>query len=167
MENRIEQPLENLKIDPTLEQQLELGKNNQPFNKILIGLLIVLVLIVVGFGGYILGLSRSSQANEIVDQLEPSPSVSLSASPTPIEEEVVCTYETKECPDGSYVGRMLPDCEFEECFVPELRFNEVPDPNQMEEGVVCTLDALECPDGSYVGRTGSNCEFVCPIKSEN
>jgi len=28
---------------------------------------------------------------------------------------VVCTMEAKLCPDGSYVGRIAPDCEFAAC----------------------------------------------------
>lgn len=31
------------------------------------------------------------------------------------EEPVACTMEAKLCPDGSYVGRIGPDCEFEFC----------------------------------------------------
>lgn len=30
-------------------------------------------------------------------------------------EEVACTMEAKLCPDGSYVGRVGPDCEFAPC----------------------------------------------------
>lgn len=35
----------------------------------------------------------------------------------PIEsiEEMVCTQEAKLCPDGSYVGRVPPLCEFAPC----------------------------------------------------
>lgn len=35
----------------------------------------------------------------------------------PVEsvEEVVCTQEAKLCPDGSYVGRVPPLCEFAPC----------------------------------------------------
>jgi hypothetical protein len=43
-------------------------------------------------------------------------------NPEPIEyknpkeqEPVACTMEAKLCPDGSYVGRIPPDCEFEKC----------------------------------------------------
>lgn len=28
---------------------------------------------------------------------------------------VACTMEAKQCPDGSYVGRVPPDCQFEAC----------------------------------------------------
>ena len=31
------------------------------------------------------------------------------------EEQVFCTTEAKLCPDGSYVGRVPPSCEFAEC----------------------------------------------------
>ncbi|MFH0856865.1 MAG: hypothetical protein V1860_03125 [bacterium] len=30
-------------------------------------------------------------------------------------EQVFCTHDVKLCPDGSYVGRIPPDCEFAEC----------------------------------------------------
>jgi hypothetical protein len=58
-----------------------------------------------------------------------------------------CTEEAKQCPDGSYVGRSGPSCEFAPC----------PEP------VACTAEAKQCPDGSYVGRLGPSCEFApCP-----
>ena len=31
------------------------------------------------------------------------------------EEAVFCTQDAKECPDGSFVGRVPPSCEFAEC----------------------------------------------------
>jgi len=31
------------------------------------------------------------------------------------KEQVFCTMEAKLCPDGSYVGRVGPNCEFTEC----------------------------------------------------
>ncbi len=37
-------------------------------------------------------------------------------------EEVFCTMEAKMCPDGSYVGRSGPKCEFAEC--PKTEVNE-------------------------------------------
>lgn len=36
-------------------------------------------------------------------------------TPTPEDEGVVCTMEAKMCPDGSYVGRTGPHCEFSAC----------------------------------------------------
>jgi len=73
----------------------------------------------------------------------------------PLQEEesnlVACPDDGKVCPDGSFVGRVGPDCEFAAC--PE------------EEAVFCTMDAKECPDGSFVGREWPNCEFAaCPAE---
>lgn len=34
------------------------------------------------------------------------------------EEAVYCTMDAKLCPDGSYVGRIPPDCEFAACPIP-------------------------------------------------
>jgi hypothetical protein len=31
------------------------------------------------------------------------------------EEPVACTLDAKLCPDGSYVGRIAPNCEFAPC----------------------------------------------------
>ena len=43
----------------------------------------------------------------------------MTACEQPIEDyPVACTLDAKECPDGSYVGRIAPDCEFEAC--PEM-----------------------------------------------
>lgn len=36
-------------------------------------------------------------------------------SNTDSDEQVFCTMEAKECPDGSYVGRIPPNCEFAAC----------------------------------------------------
>lgn len=60
-------------------------------------------------------------------------------------DPVECTDDARQCPDGTYVGRSGPNCEF---VCPAQK--------------ACPEDARQCPDGSYVGRTGPNCEFVCP-----
>jgi len=62
--------------------------------------------------------------------------------------------EAKACPDGSYVGRSGPNCEFAPCPTTGTQ-------------VACTEEAKLCPDGSSVARTGPNCEFApCPISGE-
>ena len=33
----------------------------------------------------------------------------------PMDEVVVCTADAMMCPDGSYVGRVPPNCEFDTC----------------------------------------------------
>ena len=73
------------------------------------------------------------------------------------ENPRVCTQEVKQCPDGSYVGRVGPNCEFKQC----------PNPDTTPGGVGCTRDARLCPDGSYVGRVGPRCEFKqCPKQTK-
>ena len=39
----------------------------------------------------------------------------LMTAGAPTEEPVACTMDAKECPDGSYVGRQPPSCEFAAC----------------------------------------------------
>lgn len=105
---------------------------------------------------------------------------------------IACTADAKQCADGSYVGRIGPDCTFAACpnnvLIDVDSFedcvaagNEVMEsyPRQcinngehfVEEITVsdpgevydCDADAMICPDGSAVGRTGPNCEFEkCP-----
>ncbi len=65
-------------------------------------------------------------------------------------EPVACTADAKLCPDGSYVGREGPNCEFAACP------GEQPNPG-------CTEEAKICPDGTTVVREGPNCAFApCP-----
>lgn len=46
------------------------------------------------------------------------------------DEPVVCTKDAKVCPDGSTVGRVLPDCEFAKC---------------TEDDKLTCIDNLDCP----------------------
>ena len=66
--------------------------------------MVVGVVILVGVAGYF-AVNR---------QMTPSP------APTP----VACTKEAKQCPDGSYVGRTGPNCEFTAC--PEANLPSTP-----------------------------------------
>jgi len=81
-------------------------------------------------------------------------------------EPVFCTMDAMMCPDGSYVGRTGPNCEFAACPVTETAPSEpvVPaEPVVPVEPVACTMEAKICPDGSAVGRQGPMCEFApCP-----
>ena len=78
---------------------------------------------------------------------------------------VACTMEAKECPDGSYVGRSGPNCEFTAC--PTVSNGNAGTPDEPvssdDDMVACTMDAMQCPDGSYVGRVAPDCAFApCP-----
>lgn len=90
------------------------------------------------------------QKESKVDDFIPIPPVS--GNPVPKEEDdlVMCTMDAMQCPDGSFVGRTGPNCEFV-C------------PTIIDEPVACTEDARVCADGSVVVRSGQNCEFAaCP-----
>src|SRR3989344_4414359 len=100
-------------------------------------ILIIAIGLAVLFGGAIYSI--------VSQNLQPAPST----SPTPGYSPVACTMEAKQCPDGSYVGRSGPNCEFAEC--------------PKSSPVFCTQDVRQCADGSYVGRVAPACEFApCP-----
>ncbi|MEI8103335.1 MAG: hypothetical protein WCG84_00305 [Candidatus Moraniibacteriota bacterium] len=89
--------------------------------------------------------------------------------PTPLlPDQIMCTKEAKLCPDGSYVGRSGPNCEFTPCSGsdPGLIPEPLPDgPYTEPSGRMCTQEMKQCPNGGAVARTGPNCEFApCPTK---
>ena len=51
------------------------------------------------------------------------------------EEPVACTMDTKQCPDGSYVGRVPPKCDFAPC------------PEAENPCAVCINGCDTCPEG--------------------
>jgi hypothetical protein len=104
----------------------------------------ILVLSAVGVGGYFLGHTTAKQQLQptpspiIVTPFETSPPLPDAPPENPIieggatspleqggaalpetsgsaEEAVFCTMDAKMCPDGSYVGRSGPTCEFAPC----------------------------------------------------
>jgi hypothetical protein len=48
------------------------------------------------------------------DSRTPSTGAGASAPP-PAEAGTMCTMDAKQCPDGSYVGRVPPSCQFAPC----------------------------------------------------
>lgn len=54
-------------------------------------------------------------------------------------EEAACTADAKQCPDGSYVGRVAPDCEFAECVTVETM-------SDCEKAGGGIKDIIECDD---------------------
>lgn len=91
---------------------------------------------------------------------------------------IACDSSAMQCPDGSYVGRTGPNCEYAACPSPvgcTEEAKQCPDGSAVgrtgpkcefapcPNAVACTADAKQCPDGSYVSRTGPSCEFApCP-----
>ena len=79
-------------------------------------------------------------------------STPVGISPTPIPSPVACTQEAKQCPDGSYVGRTGPHCEFAAC------------PNKVIS-LDCKSDA-DCPSSSYTCEAIEGTGTVYPNNSQ-
>ena len=70
-------------------------------------LLFFLLILEVIVGAYILS---GNQTNNYVTPY-PTPAAEKAAKPSP-QTNVICTADAFQCPDGSYVGRTGPKCEF-------------------------------------------------------
>lgn len=74
---------------------------------------------------------------------------------------VICSEDLKKCPNGSYVGRIGPNCVFAPC---PGRLTPTPTPSQ----IGCAEDTMRCSSGIYVGRVGPNCNFApCPTQTQS
>jgi hypothetical protein len=58
------------------------------------------------------------------------------------DEQVFCTLDAKICPDGSYVGRVAPSCEFAACSDISIAPGAM-----MEDGTVSASTSLETQVG--------------------
>jgi hypothetical protein len=83
-------------------------KNNL-FKTTLLSLVGLLILSIVGIEAFMVGKNSSQPVGT------PAPITQASPSPTPGDEGYACTADAKLCPDGSYVGRTGPKCEFTAC----------------------------------------------------
>jgi hypothetical protein len=71
------------------------------------------------------------------------------------EKPGFCTDDAKICPDGSVVGRVGANCEFQSCAFVEENNNS------------CSKDLKVCSDGTIVSRIFPSCEFFeCPSGNE-
>lgn len=79
-----------------------------------------LILLIGAMAGFIFGRTTipESPAPPLEEPRIASPLPTTPASDgltEPTDEPVFCTMDAKECPDGSYVGRVGPNCEFAPC----------------------------------------------------
>ena len=82
---------------------------------------------------------------------------------TPEPEPVFCTQEAKQCPDGSYVGRTGPNCEFTAC--PETG---APQANQdWKEIIIGGVVSFKIPPHCRTGGGAGSTYVVCPDKPED
>jgi hypothetical protein len=67
--------------------------------------------------GFMIGIRYQKTLTEIGDLSRPMPAPEAPLSPLPTydDNQVACTMDAKVCPDGSYVGRVAPTCDFSAC----------------------------------------------------
>lgn len=75
----------------------------------------------------------------------PSPSLQISVVPTTSD---VCTADVQQCPDGSWVGRLPPDCKFASCPGENTTPSTVR-PTWNEKDVIRCSEELPCPSGMF------------------
>jgi hypothetical protein len=148
MDNNIPSPVrvnENnspLSIPPDISPKAGLRLNN-------LFLLISAIVIIVGSGGYLLGMNTTK-----------GPATPNAISPT--VQQKACTSEAKICPDGSSVGRIGPNCEFAPC--PSTATTPIiqASPTAMLTGSE-QLQVYDKPWSSYEGRV---CDYSGCYTSE-
>jgi len=79
------------------------------------------------------------------------------------KESVVCTADAKLCPDGTGVGRVPPDCEFEACPVSKVC--------ELDSDCIVFGEDGDCNCGCYnkdalPTSTGGECFCAAPISCE-
>jgi len=101
------------------------------------GLIVVLVIAVVAVAGGAYLLLREKPASLTENGIDEE-----------TQEPVFCTQDAMECPDGSFVGRIAPDCEFAPC----------PDADCAKQGEGVKTSGK---DGSYLSK--HCCPGLSPI----
>lgn len=71
--------------------------------------IIILVLILLYFPGQSFAMSQPGLREKKKNARSEEP------KEPPADEPVFCTMDAKMCPDGSFVGRVPPDCRFAPC----------------------------------------------------
>ncbi len=107
--------------------------------------LAILVLIVIGFifiGGLISAYFMKQNSNNEIAAIP---------TPTPVKDQVACTQDAKQCPDGSYVSRQGPNCEFTKC--PEIK-------NGSKQGWLTYVNKGANYSIEYPNTLDANCEDI-------
>lgn len=84
-------------------------------NKIHLALIIFLFLTAITLFWSYIKISDLSKKIENIPNITPSISGTLNVSPTPAlsgDGKIFCTQDAMQCPDGSWVGRTGPKCQF-------------------------------------------------------
>lgn len=76
-------------------------------------LVIIIVLVILGISAYFTFQKAKEFSSQQNNQAQ-TPAVSQEQN-TIQNQQTVCTQEAKQCPDGSFVSRTGPNCDFAEC----------------------------------------------------
>jgi hypothetical protein len=113
--------------------------------------------------------SEATTVPELPEKILPPP---VPIEEVPLPPVIACAMDAKLCPDGSHVGRVAPNCEFEKCPDGETEDKEVRycDPRSEGDGMcielyapVCAQVQVECitTPCDPVPQTFSNSCFAC------
>ncbi len=123
-------------------------------DKLFLSISVICVIALITLGGILLRSSEElTQALPVIPIITATSAISGTvARGIPTVGGVVCTIETKQCPDASYVSRSGPKCEFTPCT------NPPPAPTAGTSGA-CTKNSdcstgYSCIDASPVTREG-------------
>lgn len=127
-----------------------------PFSKFIALFLFILF----PFAGFYVGIQYQTKLDHPQTTLLP-----ISPSPT---ETGACTMDAKQCPDGSYVGRLPPDCAFAVCpknapaqtpssyQCPKTQYVDcMPKANQENDPISCSQPFLEWATKNCPGFKGA------------
>ncbi|HTE48625.1 MAG TPA: plastocyanin/azurin family copper-binding protein [Candidatus Paceibacterota bacterium] len=73
-------------------------------------IIIIIIVLIVLVGGAVFFMGTGKKAEAPIENTPP-----ISTDNNQNNSQVACTMEAKLCPDGSYVGRTGPKCEFSAC----------------------------------------------------
>src|SRR3989338_4312151 len=110
--------------------------------------LALFIFILLPFIGFYLGIQYEKSQNT-------SSSPIVIPTPAPEDKGVACTMEAKKCPDGSYVGRVPPNCEFAPCPAP----SEKPGFCGGKRGIQCPHGFACKLEGNYPDAAGTCMPF--------
>ncbi len=88
-------------------------------SKVHLVLVIFLILTVVSLLYFFFSVKNLDFSKVPTPSVTPKQTPTETSKPTPTgkskDDQVVCTQDAKQCPDGSYVSRTGPNCEFAAC----------------------------------------------------
>ena len=127
-----------------------------------------IMIILVGVGGYYLGINHSKLSIE--PTVVPSIMPTTFLSPLPLQpEETGCSYDAKICSDGTVVLRTGPNCEYTLCpednLGPPIELTPVPNTKGCSTGGCSGELCTEATDDPLMSTCQYKEEYICLKRS--